>query len=39
MQINISNIFLSQEVASVTLEIGKEIELLEDKRLKQRTPI
>jgi len=39
MQINISNIFLSQEMASVTLEMGKEIELLEEKLLKQGVPI
>jgi len=39
MQINISNIFLCQEMANITLEIGKEIERLEDKLIKQGVPL
>jgi len=35
MQINIGNLFLSQEMANATIEMGKEIERLEDKLLKQ----
>jgi len=39
MHINISNIFLSQEMANITLEIGKEIEQLEENLLQQGVPI
>ncbi len=39
MHINIGNIFLSQKMANVTLEIGKKIELLEDSLLAQGVPL
>ncbi len=35
MHTNIGNLFLSQELAHVTLEIGEKIELIEDNLLKQ----
>ncbi len=39
MHINIGNIYFGQEMADITLKLGKKIELLEDRLLAQGVPL